>query len=454
MHKRNSAFKIFSFLIILLIAGIGIYVYTSKSFEREKPKILVKDKIYWNLKNPINVLLEDNLGIKSYKVSISDGKNSQTLYEKKLDKPQKKIELAIKAPKVGMLFESKNASLYISVNDSSKWNYFRGNRSDKKVDIIIDRKRPQQYVIANSYKIRKGGSALVVFKSTDENLKDVYIQTNFGKKFIPEPFYKKGYYIALIAWPIDKNNFRAYIVSKDKAGNISKTYIRYFLQDKKYRKSIIHLTDNYLNGKVAFIAENYGKGNLDKIEKFKFVNEKLRKENEELITKLTSKVPQKMISHFRIREFHPLKNAAPKARFGTHRYYYYHNKLISESYHLGIDLASYKKAPIIASNSGEVVYTKYNGIYGNMPVISHGLGLYTLYGHCSAVFVNKGDIVKRGERIAKTGSTGGALGDHLHFEIVVQGVPVYPREWMDRHWIKLNIEDIIKDAKKIIDMES
>jgi murein DD-endopeptidase MepM/ murein hydrolase activator NlpD len=60
-------------------------------------------------------------------------------------------------------------------------------------------------------------------------------------------------------------------------------------------------------------------------------------------------------------------------------------------------------------------------------------------------------MVKRNQTIAKTGKTGMALGDHLHFGILVQGVEVYPKEWMDKHWMKLNIFDVIKDAKKIID---
>ena len=450
MNKKDKSLKIFFGLLILIIIGGGVYVFTSKDFEREKPKILIKDKIYWNLKTPINVTLKDNLGIKSYKVALSDGKNRKTIYDVHLDKPLKDINLSIKAPKIGLLFESNRAFLNISVQDSSKWNYFRGNKAIKKVQIIIDKKRPNQFVVAHSYKIMKGGSALVIFKCTDENLKDLYIQTNFGKKFIPQPFYKDGYYISLVAWPIDKKDFRAYVVSEDKAGNISKTYIRYFLLDKRYRTSKIKLKDSFLEGKVSSLYGEYSNKNVSSIEKFKYVNEILRKKNEDLIRKITSKVPKKRVDFFDIKPFYPLKHSAKVASFGYHRYYYYNNKLISEAYHLGIDLASYKNAPIVASNSGKVVYADNNGIYGNMPIIYHGLGLYTLYGHCESILKNVGDEVKRGDIIAKTDTTGLALGDHLHFGVVIQGVEVNPLEWMDRNWIKVNIKDIIKRAKKII----
>ena len=99
----------------------------------------------------------------------------------------------------------------------------------------------------------------------------------------------------------------------------------------------------------------------------------------------------------------------------------------------------------------EVVFTGYNGLYGNMPIISHGLGLYTLYGHCSNVHVNMNSAVSAGAHIANTGKSGYAMGDHLHFGVLVQGIEVRPAEWMDNSWMQLNINDVIKSAKSIID---
>jgi murein DD-endopeptidase MepM/ murein hydrolase activator NlpD len=236
------------------------------------------------------------------------------------------------------------------------------------------------------------------------------------------------------------------------AGNRAKAHIPLYLRNKKYKTSKIKLSDRFLEGKVAELAEEYPEAaKLDKLKRFKFVNETLRQMNEKLIHELSSKVPQEMIDDFEIKPFYPLKNAAKVASFGDHRYYYYNGKLVSESYHLGLDLASTKMAPVKLSNSGKVVFADYNGIYGNMPLISHGLGLYTLYAHCSTLFVKKGDEVESGEVIAKTGRTGLALGDHLHFGVLVQGIEVRPEEWMDRKWLKLNVKDVIKDAKKLID---
>ncbi|WP_234697107.1 M23 family metallopeptidase [Nitrosophilus alvini] len=452
-RRSNKLIYIFMFLLIMAGGG-GFYIYTSQSFERESPKIEISELIYWNLKTPIKVKITDNTGISYYKVILSDGKNETVLAEAKLENPLKEIDLRLKAPKIGLIFANNVGYLKITAKDNSRWNYFAGNETEKDVKIIIDKKRPSQYIVINSYMIKRGGTALVVFKAVDENMKDIYIQTNFEKRFKAVPFYKEGYYIALVAWPITQNSFRATVVSTDKAGNVSKSYIKYFLKDVKYKKSIIHLKDSFLKGKISDIASEYPETEgMSLVEKFKFVNETLRGINEKLIEDITSQVPEKMVKSFSIKPFYPLKNGAKLGGFGDHRYYYYGKKLVSESYHLGYDFASIKQAPIKASNKAEVVYAEYNGIYGNMPILYHGLGLYTLYGHCSAIMVEKGDQVQKGEIIAKTGMTGLALGDHLHFGTVVQGVEVNPLEWMDKKWIKINITDIIKDAKKLINKE-
>jgi murein DD-endopeptidase MepM/ murein hydrolase activator NlpD len=65
--------------------------------------------------------------------------------------------------------------------------------------------------------------------------------------------------------------------------------------------------------------------------------------------------------------------------------------------------------------------------------------------------VKKGDIIKPWQVVAKSGATGLALGDHLHFSILIQGIFVRPAEWMDKTWMKTNITDIIENAKKMID---
>ena len=82
-----------------------------------------------------------------------------------------------------------------------------------------------------------------------------------------------------------------------------------------------------------------------------------------------------------------------------------------------------------------VVHADFLGIYGNCVIIDHGLGVQSLYAHLSSIGVKVGDAVKKGQEIGRTGSTGLAGGDHLHFTMLLQGTPVNPVEWWDEYWI-------------------
>lgn len=127
------------------------------------------------------------------------------------------------------------------------------------------------------------------------------------------------------------------------------------------------------------------------------------------------------------------------ALFGDRRTYLYQGKAVGGSVHMGVDLASTAHAPIEAANQGMVVFAGPLGIYGNAIILDHGMGLYSLYGHMSAINVQKGQMVKKGEAMGVSGTTGLAAGDHLHFSILVGGQFVDPKEWWDPHWIADNV---------------
>jgi murein DD-endopeptidase MepM/ murein hydrolase activator NlpD len=132
-------------------------------------------------------------------------------------------------------------------------------------------------------------------------------------------------------------------------------------------------------------------------------------------------------------------NASRQAHFGTKRKYVYKGKVIDEQTHLGIDLASIARAEVPAANSGRVVFADWLGIYGQVIIVDHGLGLQSLYAHLSQIQVQKGDTVAKGQILGRTGTTGLAGGDHLHFGMLVSGVPVNPVEWWDANWIANNV---------------
>lgn len=455
MRRRENG-SLYGMLFIFAIAiGGAFYVYSSVMFEREIPAISMKNSGYWNLKDPLEVAINDISGLKSYKVTLKSDAEETVLYHEQYMEAHESVNVKIDPPKSAYAMKEKNIKIVVEAIDASKWNLFKGNIARSEFELKIDKKRPLVNIIVNSYKINKGGAALVIFKTEDENLKNVYIETNFGKKFIAQPFYKEGYYISLLAWPITEKDFKATVVAEDYAQNTIQAYIPLYLQDKIYKVSNIKIEDNFLKGKIADLAEEFEEtqGVTDPIKQFKIINEDVRIKNEKLIHEITSKVSDKMINDFKINSMYPLKNGQVVAHYGDHRIYSYNGEDISESYHMGLDLASNAIADIKTQNSGNVVFSEYNGLYGNMPIIDHGLGLYTLYGHCSTVNINNGDAVNEGATIANTGKSGYAMGDHLHFGVLVQGIEVYPAEWMDDNWMKLNITDVIKSAKDMIDKQ-
>ncbi len=98
--------------------------------------------------------------------------------------------------------------------------------------------------------------------------------------------------------------------------------------------------------------------------------------------------------------------------------------------HTGLDFQADTGRPILAAAGGVVVVQEYHLGYGNMVEIDHGNDLITRYAHASETFVKKGDLVKRGQKIAAVGSTGRSTGPHLHFEVLVQGLPQDPQKFL------------------------
>ena len=100
--------------------------------------------------------------------------------------------------------------------------------------------------------------------------------------------------------------------------------------------------------------------------------------------------------------------------------------------HEGLDFPAPLGTPILASAGGRVVTAGASGAYGNAVVIDHGNGLATLYGHASRIFVRPGDLVMPQQAIAAVGSTGRSTGAHLHFEVLLRGIRVEPRDYLAR----------------------
>ncbi len=248
----------------------------------------------------------------------------------------------------------------------------------------------------------------------------------------------KKYYVFFPA-PFDiKDKSVFYAVAKDQAGNQNVKSLPTSLKTKKFKLSSINIEDSFINSVVSPLLNEI---NLSEPESaFKKINEELRKDSLERLINITKKTEPKIIWKER---FLQLRNSKVMATYGDERTYLYNGKTISKSVHLGYDLASFANAPVEAANTGIARFTGNLGIYGNTIIIDHGLGLMSLYGHLSEIMVTEGQVLKKGEIIAKTGATGFAGGDHLHFGILIHGFEVSPLYWWDSQWIKVNIIDYL-----------
>lgn len=452
-YRRKTNYKgFFIVLSLILIGGLIYFASQSEIFEKKSPEIVIKNAgDFWNPANPTQITFKDGSAIKSYSIlaTLENGEKVIDIQEVVLDKP-KELKISLPIPKKELV-EGDKISYEISVTDWSNANFFSGNTSLRRLDFTIDTQAPKIEVIASSFAISYGGSALIIFKVGESNLKSLSV-SNGTDEFVPFPYLKEGYYAALVAWPVKNKSFTPLIIAQDGANNQTRYQVAIVKKLKGYRDSTIRLQD-----------KNFGKvdelGDLlipdmrfeNQSDKFRYINEVIRERDESAIFNASNDFKVHMISKPIIFDkFYPLKGAQVVGSFGDSRHYYYKDKNISNSYHLGLDLASVANAPILASNAGKIVLEQRLGIYGNTVVLYHDLGLSSLYSHISNFEKSLGDRVQEGEVIAQTGSTGWAFGDHLHFSILIQGQFVRIAEWMDGKWIKNNITSVFQKAEKII----
>lgn len=226
------------------------------------------------------------------------------------------------------------------------------------------------------------------------------------------------------------------ILAVDAAGNVGKTTLtpaKFFA--KEFRRRDITIDDEFISTKVSDIISNTPeiKASGDSLTDFLAVNRDLRKSGAEFLKGLSEKSEEKF---FWKDAFRPLANASIEASFADYRSYFYNEEKVDEQVHLGFDMAVVERNPITAAGAGKVSFADYLGIYGNTVVIDHGYGLMSLYAHMSSMDVKEGDLVQRDQVLGKSGATGLAGGDHLHFSMLIQGVQTNPVEFWDQHWIQ------------------
>jgi murein DD-endopeptidase MepM/ murein hydrolase activator NlpD len=305
--------------------------------------------------------------------------------------------------------------------------------------------------VSSFHFINSGGSEMVVYRVTPADVKSGVM---VGDLFYPGfPASQAGVHtsdpslkVAFFALLFDEDlNTPISLYAVDAAGNQAHAQFDYRVFEKPRKRSRIEISDAFLGRVVPAIMEHSPevKPKGDLLQDFLTVNRDLRRIDADRIDALSRETSSTLLWKG---AFHALTNAQVESGFADHRTYYYKGQEIDQQVHLGFDLAVTANIPVLAANDGKVVWADYLGIYGNCVIIDHGMGVQSLYGHLSSIDVKAGDAVRKEQQIGRSGMTGLAGGDHLHFAMLIDGRPVNPVEWWDPHWIADRVTRKLEEA--------
>lgn len=331
----------------------------------------------------------------------------------------------------------------------------RTARSSATHDVTVRLERPQIAVLSTKHYINLGGSEMVVYRATPA---DVQSGVQVGDLTYPgypasgvklegvniaDPAVK----IAFFALRYDQDvNTPMYAFARDEAGNTARADFDRLTFPKPFKKSRIELDDKFIERVVPAILDTTTEVNPQgsTLEKFIAINSELRRKNAEKIASFAKDSAPEMF--WGGTPFHPFTNSAVESAFADQRTYIYQGKEVDRQTHLGFDLARVVNTPIVAGNRGKVVFAGPLGIYGNTVILDHGMGVQSLYAHLSSIGAQVGQMVEKEQELGRSGMTGMAGGDHLHFTLLVNGQMVNPVEWWDGHWIQDRILRKLKEA--------
>lgn len=424
-------------LVVVAVLAAGAY-FLAPRFESAPPQITVTPDAKTLGLAPLEVRVADaGSGLKSYKLTLTQGGTEHALAAEQFDKPVAEKTVSVVPAKIQGLKEGP-ATLRITARDASLGGFFKGNEAVLERPLAIDLTPPTLELVADDRYVNFGGVGVLVYKASPDT---VASGVKFGEHVFPgHAGQVKGHpehFVVLFAHPYNvPAETRPTLFATDAAGNTREQRVAYELKDVRYRKSTIALSDAFLQNKVAPLLADPAKRQGSPQEVFTAVNKDLRRENEARITAVTSKGTA---TRQWDGAFAQLSNSKVEANFADERTYTYNGAPINTAYHVGYDLSVTKQIPIEAANAGTVVFTGDLGIYGNTVILDHGLGLFTLYSHLSSIDVKEGQTVTKRQIIGKSGETGLAAGDHLHYGVYLAGVAVLPVEWWDQKWLDDNV---------------
>ncbi len=438
---KNSTLGLILLGFVALAIVTGVALVLLGQLERTPPAIHIDLPSHYVGARPFEIEVSDEgKGLRSISVSLIEAERKIFLFREELDGSPKKA-FTVNLGNSGQGIQEGEAVLRIRAADRSYWNFTKGNETTYERKVIVDLTRPVVNILSQISRVTSGGSGLVIYQaSSDTAQSGVQIENYFFKGY---PLSGGDTWVAFFAHPRNVSpQSRAVLNAEDRAGNAAQGSLSYQMLDRRYGKTTVSVTDAFIKNHVAPLLEPAARrDSLKKI--FLSINRELRFETDARIREICKESTRQLLWDG---PFHQLSNSAVKATFGLERVYDYGGEIIDRAYHLGYDLAVTKNYPVEAANNGKVIFVGELGIYGKSVIIDHGIGLFTLYAHLSDISVTRGEEVRKKAVIGKTGQTGLATGDHLHFAVLIHGVPVLPLEWWDSRWVRENVSGRLRRA--------
>jgi murein DD-endopeptidase MepM/ murein hydrolase activator NlpD len=329
--------------------------------------------------------------------------------------------------------------------------------SRERRDLIVRLEPPRVAIVSTHHFVNHGGAEFAVYRVTPP---DVESGVQVGDERYPgypaggipgaglasDPSLRVAFFALLpeqdLGTPIS-------LYARDEAGNEGTGSFDFRVFPRLFTRSRIEVDDRFLARVVPAIARSTPELGLgtpegdDLVPAFLKINGELRRMNAETIRGLAAKTAPEVLWRG---AFQQLGSSQVESMFADHRTYFYRGQEIDQQVHLGFDLAVTANVPVKAANSGTVVFAGELGIYGQTVVIDHGMGVQSLYAHLSSIDVAVADRVEKGHVLGRSGMTGLAGGDHLHFTMLVHGRAVNPVEWWDAHWIDDRVTRKLREA--------
>jgi murein DD-endopeptidase MepM/ murein hydrolase activator NlpD len=431
-------------VVVVIVGGVS-YVGWRQSVPGVSAALL-PPPAFIGVRTPVTLTLSAARGgIATLELRLLQGRQSVTVTSETFQPPlanQQRLTVTIEGRALGL--REGGARLEVYARDG----FWRPLRFDDRAlptqPVTLDLTPPALELLSATQNLTQGGAGIAVFRVKGATRSGVNVGGVFFPAFPVGPA-ERGTHVAMVAVPSDAPVASAVLLSaQDEAGNTASRTIPSTIKPRTFPESSVEISEEFLQRKLPELLPERGSIPADQLlQAFLVVNRDKRRQAEAEKRRVAARTQPTPLWQG---AFLQPRNTKVFSNYAETRRYRFRGQDVDTQVHWGYDLASVRESPVPAANRGSVVFAGPLTIYGNTVILDHGLGLQTLYAHLSRIDVKEGETVEKGAGLGRTGTSGLATGDHLHYEVLVHGISVTPLEWWDAKWIRDRIVKPLREA--------